>query len=103
MRKLEVKATKRLAVFVSGGGSNFKQIHAGCQNGSINGSIEVRLTDITSPTHVQLPSAVQSNVLSCQRHCKNAVSATLTALHREKGCLIGIAHVRLLHMSCSCR
>jgi hypothetical protein len=32
---------KRLAVFVSGGGSNFKQIHKGCREGAINGDILV--------------------------------------------------------------
>ena len=34
--------SKRLAVFVSGGGSNFKQIHKGCLNGSIRGEVVVR-------------------------------------------------------------
>jgi hypothetical protein len=32
---------KRLAVFVSGGGSNFKAIHAACQKGTINAEVVV--------------------------------------------------------------
>lgn len=32
---------KRLAVFVSGGGSNFKAIHAACQKGLINAEVVV--------------------------------------------------------------
>jgi phosphoribosylglycinamide formyltransferase len=32
---------KRLAVFVSGGGSNFKAIHAACQKGIINAEVVV--------------------------------------------------------------
>ena len=34
-------ATKRLAVFASGGGSNFRAVHAAIEKGKINGKIEV--------------------------------------------------------------
>jgi hypothetical protein len=34
---------KRLAVFVSGGGSNFKAIHAACLKGTINAEVVVSL------------------------------------------------------------
>lgn len=36
---------KRLAVFVSGGGSNFKSIHAATLDGSIHGDVAVLVTD----------------------------------------------------------
>ena len=36
---------KRLAVFVSGGGSNFKAIHAACQKGIINAEVVVSADD----------------------------------------------------------
>ncbi|WCJ36693.1 Phosphoribosylglycinamide formyltransferase chloroplastic [Euphorbia peplus] len=42
--KPEVKK-KKLAVFVSGGGSNFKTIHDSCIQGSIHGDIVVVVTD----------------------------------------------------------
>jgi phosphoribosylglycinamide formyltransferase len=35
---------KRLAVFVSGGGSNFKAIHTACQKGFINAEVVVSHT-----------------------------------------------------------
>ena len=37
----EASRPKRLAVFVSGGGSNFKQIHSGCIGGQIKGEVAV--------------------------------------------------------------
>ncbi|XVF87819.1 hypothetical protein PTKIN_Ptkin18bG0151400 [Pterospermum kingtungense] len=36
---------KRLAVFVSGGGSNFRSIHQACIEGSVNGVVVVLVTD----------------------------------------------------------
>ncbi|XVE51028.1 hypothetical protein DITRI_Ditri02bG0005400 [Diplodiscus trichospermus] len=36
---------KRLAVFVSGGGSNFKSIHQACVEGSVNGDVVVLVTN----------------------------------------------------------
>lgn len=48
---------KRVAVFVSGGGSNFKQIHKGCLNGSIKGEVVVRTSQLSDP--VQAHSACQ--------------------------------------------
>ena len=36
------KEPKRIAVFVSGGGSNLKALHAATLDGTINGSIAVR-------------------------------------------------------------
>lgn len=36
---------KNLAVFVSGGGSNFKSIHEGCVNRSIHGDVAVLVTN----------------------------------------------------------
>ncbi len=36
-------ARARLAVFVSGGGSNFKAIHAACGDGRVNGDVVVRM------------------------------------------------------------
>jgi hypothetical protein len=41
----KVAAKKRLAVFVSGGGSNFKAIHESIQNGTCNGDIVVVVTN----------------------------------------------------------
>ena len=40
-----VEAKKRLAVFVSGGGSNFRAIYDSIQNGSCNGEIVVVVTN----------------------------------------------------------
>lgn len=37
--------TARLAVFVSGGGSNFRAIHAACADGRIDASVEVVVSD----------------------------------------------------------
>lgn len=39
---------KRLAVFVSGGGSNFKAIHAACLDGRIHGEVVVVVSDKAS-------------------------------------------------------
>ncbi|XP_010538313.1 PREDICTED: phosphoribosylglycinamide formyltransferase, chloroplastic [Tarenaya hassleriana] len=36
---------KKLAVFVSGGGSNFKSIHEGCVDGSVHGDVAVLVTN----------------------------------------------------------
>lgn len=36
----------RLAVFVSGGGSNFKAIHAACLDGRVNGTVVAVVTDV---------------------------------------------------------
>lgn len=36
---------KKLAVFVSGGGSNFRSIHEACINGSIHGEVAVLVTN----------------------------------------------------------
>lgn len=43
-KKLEIKK-KKLAIFVSGGGSNFKSIHEACVKGSIYGDIVVLVTN----------------------------------------------------------
>lgn len=40
---LEAAPRKKLAVFVSGGGSNFKAIHAACLKGTINADVVVSL------------------------------------------------------------
>ncbi|PNW76023.1 hypothetical protein CHLRE_12g550700v5 [Chlamydomonas reinhardtii] len=44
--KLTPAAPARLAVFVSGGGSNFKAIHAAIQDGRINGTVAVVVSDV---------------------------------------------------------
>ncbi|KAG2430631.1 hypothetical protein HXX76_010149 [Chlamydomonas incerta] len=44
--KLTASAPARLAVFVSGGGSNFKAIHAAIQDGRINGTVAVVVSDV---------------------------------------------------------
>jgi hypothetical protein len=49
---------KRLAVFVSGGGSNFKAIHTACQKGLINAEVVVSRTR----------DAMLSSLSSCQQH-----------------------------------
>ncbi|CAH8254107.1 unnamed protein product [Arabidopsis lyrata] len=36
---------KKLAVFVSGGGSNFRKIHEGCSDGSVNGDVVLLVTN----------------------------------------------------------
>lgn len=36
---------KKLAVFVSGGGSNFKKIHEGCSVGSVKGDVVLLVTN----------------------------------------------------------
>lgn len=36
---------KKLAVFVSGGGSNFKKIHEGCIGGSVKGDVVLLVTN----------------------------------------------------------
>lgn len=36
---------KKLAVFVSGGGSNFKKIHEGCSIGSVKGDVVLLVTN----------------------------------------------------------
>jgi hypothetical protein len=41
---LNTGSKARLAVFVSGGGSNFKAIHAACQDGRINAEVVVSIT-----------------------------------------------------------
>ncbi|KAG2446542.1 hypothetical protein HYH02_008529 [Chlamydomonas schloesseri] len=43
---LTPSAPARLAVFVSGGGSNFKAIHAAIQDGRINGTVAVVVSDV---------------------------------------------------------
>ncbi|EFJ42570.1 hypothetical protein VOLCADRAFT_66954 [Volvox carteri f. nagariensis] len=45
---LEPKPPARLAVFVSGGGSNFKAIHAACLDGRINGRVVAVVSDVPS-------------------------------------------------------
>lgn len=40
-QELSTGSKARLAVFVSGGGSNFKAIHAACQDGRINAEVAV--------------------------------------------------------------
>ena len=45
---------KRLALFVSGGGSNFKQIHRGCLDGSIRGDVVVRIKQQLTATALYL-------------------------------------------------
>ncbi len=44
--KLAQSPAARLAVFVSGGGSNFKAIHAACLDGRINGTVAVVVSDV---------------------------------------------------------
>ncbi|KXZ53210.1 hypothetical protein GPECTOR_7g1103 [Gonium pectorale] len=46
--KLEAQPPARLAVFVSGGGSNFKAIHAACLDGRINGTVVAVVSDVPS-------------------------------------------------------
>ncbi|KAL0695869.1 hypothetical protein Bca4012_063049 [Brassica carinata] len=41
----EARRRKKLAVFVSGGGSNFKKIHEGCIGGSVNGDVVLLVTN----------------------------------------------------------
>ncbi|KAF8104170.1 hypothetical protein N665_0177s0026 [Sinapis alba] len=41
----EARRRKKLAVFVSGGGSNFKKIHEGCIGGSVKGDIVLLVTN----------------------------------------------------------
>ncbi|GLC64850.1 Phosphoribosylglycinamide formyltransferase (GART), partial [Pleodorina starrii] len=43
---LAPKPPARLAVFVSGGGSNFKAIHAACLDGRINGTVVAVVSDV---------------------------------------------------------
>lgn len=45
---------KRLAVFVSGGGSNFKSIQQKCEDGTINADIVVRFCRTATDTPVTL-------------------------------------------------
>ncbi|GIL49421.1 hypothetical protein Vafri_5761 [Volvox africanus] len=45
---LEVRPPARLAIFVSGGGSNFKAIHAACLDGRINGTVVAVVSDVPS-------------------------------------------------------
>eukprot|EP00878_Enallax_costatus_P018721 GHUV01019724.1.p1 GENE.GHUV01019724.1~~GHUV01019724.1.p1 ORF type:complete len:186 (+),score=41.85 GHUV01019724.1:289-846(+) len=40
--------TKKLAVFLSGGGSNFKAIHAACLSGHVNAEVVVVVSDVPS-------------------------------------------------------
>jgi phosphoribosylglycinamide formyltransferase len=42
-------AAPRRAVFVSGGGSNFKAVHAATVDGRINGRVVVRLQRLRKP------------------------------------------------------
>lgn len=48
---------KRLAVFVSGGGSNFRAIHAACQDGRINGEVVVVVSDVPACGGMQYAAA----------------------------------------------
>ncbi|KAG7656053.1 Formyl transferase N-terminal [Arabidopsis suecica] len=41
----EPRRRKKLAVFVSGGGSNFRKIHEGCSDGSVNGDVVLLVTN----------------------------------------------------------
>ena len=41
----EAISRKKLAVFVSGGGSNFKKIHEGCLGGSVQGDLVLLVTN----------------------------------------------------------
>ncbi|ESQ33707.1 hypothetical protein EUTSA_v10008369mg [Eutrema salsugineum] len=41
----EARKRKKLAVFVSGGGSNFKKIHEGCSGGSVKGDVVLLVTN----------------------------------------------------------
>lgn len=50
---------KRLAVFVSGGGSNFKAIHAACQRGAINAEVVVSRQTAADAAH-PVPATPQS-------------------------------------------
>jgi phosphoribosylglycinamide formyltransferase len=44
--KLDARPPARLAVFVSGGGSNFKAIHAACLDGRINATVAAVVSDV---------------------------------------------------------
>jgi hypothetical protein len=57
---------KRLAVFVSGGGSNFKAIHAACLKGTINAEVVVSLAVPHSSTasHDWNPTALSKLFLA---------------------------------------
>ena len=44
-RSVQVNNMKKLAVFVSGGGSNLRQIHKACEAGHIEGEIVVCVLD----------------------------------------------------------
>lgn len=44
-RDEEAISRKKLAVFVSGGGSNFKKIHEGCIGGSVQGDLVLLVTN----------------------------------------------------------
>ncbi|CAI0378094.1 unnamed protein product [Linum tenue] len=47
MKKKPGVAKKKLAVFVSGGGSNFKSIHEACHEGSVHGDVIALVTNKT--------------------------------------------------------
>jgi hypothetical protein len=58
---VEAGSKKRLAVFVSGGGSNFKAIHAACQKGVINAEVAVSANGLscTGCPHYQSPTSIK--------------------------------------------
>ena len=47
------KKKKNIAVFISGGGSNMKAIHAACESGQINGQISVVITSSSTAGGVE--------------------------------------------------
>lgn len=110
---------KRLAVFVSGGGSNFKAIHAACQRGAINAEVVVSSRQAVSnvlpnpkqqPTKCSSPSplpaclfpaplqAVVSDVPSCGgvSYAKEHGIAVLTYPASRKGLFPGLLSEELV-------
>lgn len=85
----------RLAVFVSGGGSNFRAIHAACLDGRINAEVVAVISD--KPTCGGVQYAQANNM------------ATLTYPRPKKGDFPGLSKKELVdalkvqHKVCSCQ
>lgn len=71
----KVSAKKRLAVFVSGGGSNFKAIHEAIQNGSCNGEIVVVVTNAPACKAAEFAHDCNIPVLAYPPPSQNSSSA----------------------------
>jgi hypothetical protein len=87
-RTPDARGAAQLAVFVSGGGSNLKALHAAVSDGRINGTIVVRSIDlqITAPVHTPLLLNEQASDLSDCNDFKLLIRiGQITATYRMHG------------------